>query len=386
MRDPHRRCAQPRSCSDELAELSDRALLDRMRVGDDAAFGALYCRHADAVRAFAARTSAGSEGADDLTAEAFFRVLQTVRNGSGPVEYVRAYLITVTRRVAAEWSARRFDVPVSDEELVRRSEPGLDGAARRVERSLIATAFISLPERWRTVLWRVEVEGERPAVVAHYFGLSANATAALARRARDGLRAAYLQAHLSTSGGHGACRSITQKLGAYTAGGLRGSEMRRVDAHLAECPACRSLHAELSEVCSGLRVHAGLLLAPVAAAGLASAGTVSSGGAGTSLAAGAKIGKLAAFAARVKLGLTAASATAIGVLGVGAGLLPSDARPPLDQGLDGNHGNVIAVSPESTSSGPSSTRLSARGSPHQVSTPTPGEQQRDVSSQAHHGS
>ena len=58
---------------------------------------------------------------------------------------------------------------------------------------MIARAFASLPERWQAVLWHTEIEGARPADVAPLLGLTANGVAALAYRAREGLRQAYLQ-------------------------------------------------------------------------------------------------------------------------------------------------------------------------------------------------
>lgn len=311
----------------ELDQLTDGELLHRVRAGDDAAFGALYARHAAAVRAYAARYGAAGSDADDLAAEAFFRVLQTVRKGSGPVRHARGYLITVARRVAAEWAARRREVPLADEDL-----PVAEPAVDRVERALITAAFASLPERWRAVLWRVEVQGERPAVVAGSFGLTANATAALARRARQGLRAAYLQAHLSTVHGSANCRGVTEKLGAYTAGGLRGSETRRVRVHLAGCATCRGLQSELSEVCSGLRVHArALLLGAGVGAGLLG----HSAGAGKAAAVQAAVGTV-----RFKVAVAAASAATVGVLGVGAGPLLAPDRAE----FGGRH-NAIAVAP-----------------------------------------
>src|SRR5439155_16871993 len=231
----------------------DQVLLARLRAGEDAAFGELFSRHADAVRRLARGLVNDRAEAEDLTAEAFFRVLQAIRRGAGPVDNVRGYLLIVARRVAWEWRLRRRDVPVSDEELRHRAGADPDTAGQAHERNLIARAFTSLPERWRSVLWKVEVEGERPAVVATNFGLSPNATAALARRARRGLRAAYLQAHLSTHQGSTACRGILEKLGAYTAGTIKGAERRRVRAHLVGCSSCQSTHDELRDVCAGLR-------------------------------------------------------------------------------------------------------------------------------------
>jgi RNA polymerase sigma factor (sigma-70 family) len=302
------------------AGADDQALLERLRGGDDSAFGALFTRHADAVRRFAMQQVRDSAEADDLTAEAFFRVLQAIRRGNGPTDHVRTYLLTVARRVAWEWSARRWDVPVEDEELDRRAEPYADNSVRLAESSLITQAFSSLPERWRTVLWQVEVEGERPAVVAPHFGLSANATAALARRAREGLRAAYLQAHLSQRLGATACQSVREKLGGYTAGTVKGLEGRKIKAHLRGCDQCTSLQGELREVCSTLRTHAALLV-PVGGVGIATAAIITGHtAAGTGLGLGsAAIGKGVLLASRLKLVLTAGSVAAVGVFGIAIG-------------------------------------------------------------------
>ncbi|KAA2263689.1 sigma-70 family RNA polymerase sigma factor [Solihabitans fulvus] len=310
----------------------DRELLARVRAGDDAAFGELFSRHADAVRRFALRLVSDPVEADDLTAEAFFRVLQAIRRGSGPTEHVRTYLLTVARRVVWEWSERRRDVPVEDEELSRRVEPYADNAGPHAEQYLIGRAFRSLPERWRTVLWRVEVEGERPATVASHFGLTANAMSALARRAREGLRAAYLQAHLSDAETARHCRSVRPKLGAYTAGQVTGSELSRIRKHLAGCGSCRALHADLTDVCTGLRSYAGLLALPAAAAlighqlaaaipPVAAVTGASAAGGVTSLSAPAVVGKSVLLAGRVKLLLAAASVAAVGVIGLSVGPL-----------------------------------------------------------------
>ncbi|GAA3023920.1 sigma-70 family RNA polymerase sigma factor [Actinokineospora globicatena] len=295
------------------AACEDLALLQRLRSGDDAAFGELFSRHSDAVRRLALGLVADRAEAEDLAAEAFFRVLQAVRRGSGPVDNVRGYLLIVTRRVAWEWSARKRDVPVSDEELSHRVGAGPDNTGQSTERTLITRAFTSLPERWRSVLWKVEVEGERPAVVAGNFGLSPNATAALARRARQGLRAAYLQAHLTVDRGSTGCRSVLEKLGAYTAGTIKGTERRKVRAHLSTCPSCTSMQAELQDVCSGLRAHAAFIAAPVAGIALWQQIGIASTTTGAVTGFGAVKGLLST--AKMQVTLAATSAAAVGVFG-----------------------------------------------------------------------
>jgi RNA polymerase sigma factor (sigma-70 family) len=312
----------------------DRDLLARVRDGDDSAYGELFSRHADAIRRFSLRHVREAAEADDLTAEAFFRMLQAIRRGSGPTDHVRTYLLTVARRVAWEWSGRRRDVPVEDEELGRRVEPVGDNANRRVEHNLITRAFSSLPERWRVVLWRVEVEGERPASVAPHFGLTPNAMSALARRAREGLRAAYLQAHLAVDDGRSSCAAIRAKLGSYTAGGVQGVEERRIRAHLDTCSSCTQLHIELNEVCATLRANAAFLVVP-STLGLAFAGKV--------------------LLSKTKLAIAAASVATVGLLGTaaavltggpGAAVLQPDQKPA-----------VIAMSPSGSSSSGSSNEF-----------------------------
>ncbi|WP_256334721.1 sigma-70 family RNA polymerase sigma factor [Lentzea albidocapillata] len=302
----------------------DRDLLARVREGDDSAYGELFSRHADAIRRFSLRHVREAAEADDLTAESFFRMLQAIRRGSGPTDHVRTYLLTVARRVAWEWSGRRRDVPVEDEELGRRVEPVSDNANSRAEHNLITRAFSSLPERWRVVLWRVEVEGERPATVAPHFGLSPNAMSALARRAREGLRAAYLQAHLAADDGRSSCAAIRSKLGTYTAGGVQGVEERRIRGHLDTCSGCTQLYTELNEVCATLRASAAYLIVP-SALGLAFAGKV--------------------FLTKAKLAFVAASVATVGLFGTmaavfngaaGVAVLQPDQKPVIAMETSGS--------------------------------------------------
>jgi RNA polymerase sigma factor (sigma-70 family) len=310
-----------------LEEYSDVELLRLVRAGRDDAFGELFVRHGAAARGFAMRSCAEVADAEDMAAEAFFRVFQAVRRGSGPQDNVRAYLLTVLRRLAMEWRMRRRDVPIADDELGRQLDAGYLPSTNSADIQLIVRAFTTLPGRWRAVLWRVEVEGERPATAARHFGLSPNATAALARRARQGLRAAYLQAHLAPSGGPHGCRPVVAKLGGFTAGQVTGAEAARIREHLSMCVSCQALHAELEDVCRGLRRYAGSMVAPAAGAALGWHGVL------------AKVaGQAAAFGSRMKLAVAALSVTAVSGAGFAAVPVVSHLAPsPLE-----NHGVAFA--------------------------------------------
>ncbi|PPK68169.1 sigma-70 family RNA polymerase sigma factor [Actinokineospora auranticolor] len=377
----HRPAAGGRRDADDAdasaAACEDLALLQRLRSGEDAAFGELFSRHSDAVRRLAMGLVNDRAEAEDLAAEAFFRVLQAVRRGAGPVDNVRGYLLIVTRRVAWEWNARKRDVPVSDEELSHRVGAGPDNTGQSTERTLITRAFTSLPERWRSVLWKVEVEGERPAVVAGNFGLSPNATAALARRARQGLRAAYLQAHLTVDRGSTGCRSVLEKLGAYTAGSIKGTERRKVRAHLSVCPECTSMQAELQDVCSGLRAHAAYLAAPVAGVALWQQINVATSGSAAGL--GAVKGLLSS--AKVQVTLAATSAAAVGVFGLAVVPWGTGGDSVAYSDFEGTGPTELVLGPDPSAAGgvapPSGsstrpTRPQAEGPPQSTTQPAPG--------------
>ncbi|MDQ0378069.1 sigma-70 family RNA polymerase sigma factor [Amycolatopsis thermophila] len=349
---------EQRSASEDEA-----ALLGRLRAGEDAAFRELFELHASAVRRLARGLAADSSEAEDITAETFFRVLQALRRGNGPKEHIRAYLLTVARRVSWEWHGARRDVPVTDDELTHRAGAGADAHARTAEHSLITTAFTSLPERWRTVLWQTEVEGEQPAVVAPNFGLSANATAALARRARQGLRAAYLQAHLAMNRTSDvSCRGVIEKLGGYTAGSVTGAEARRIRGHLLGCASCRAMHAELRDVCSSLRAHAGVvaMLVPASVA-------VAGGAAGGGTSCGVLTTLKTMLVSKLKIGVVLASTTAAGVVGFAVGPAVVDESQPI--GLPAQGGVELRIAePESQLSSPPSVLIA----PDEVTVPYPG--------------
>ncbi|WP_405811340.1 sigma-70 family RNA polymerase sigma factor [Streptomyces sp. NBC_01520] len=307
---------------------SDAKLIQGMRAGDDRAYEELFRRHSGAVRRYARTCCRDAHTADDLTAEVFARTLQAVRGGKGPEEAVRAYLMTAVRHVAAAWtrSAKREhlvdDFAVFAAQATRASELaeadtldlGADVLAmHEADRSMAMEAFRSLPERWQAVLWHTTVEEESPSEVAPLFGLTANATAVLAVRAREGLKQAYLQAHVSqalTAGGD--CAQYADRLGAHARGGLRSRAERGLRKHLDECAKCRIAVGELKHVNAGIPA-----LLPVAvigwfAAGYAvkAAGVVAGGAAG---AAGA--GAAAAATGGAASGNTAGGAAAAEGLG-----------------------------------------------------------------------
>jgi RNA polymerase sigma factor (sigma-70 family) len=249
---------------------SDADLIVASRAAGSAAYAVLYERHAAAARTLARQLVHGRPEADDVVSEAFARVLARLKRGGGPDSSFRPYLLTTVRRVAYDRFKAEGKLVVSGEmEAFDLGVPFTDPAIAGLERTMIVRAFASLPERWRTVLWHTEIEGARPAEVAALLGLTANGVAALAYRAREGLRQAYLQMHLSGVM-RSECRPVAGKLGAFVRGGLAKRETATVATHLDDCGDCRAVYAELADVNVALRgLVAPVILGPAAVAYLA---------------------------------------------------------------------------------------------------------------------
>jgi RNA polymerase sigma factor (sigma-70 family) len=284
----------------------------------DRSYEELYVEHAPAARRVAL-SMVPRDVADDIVAEAFTRVLGAIRAGGGPGVAFRAYLLAAVRNTANDWlrASRRTtavgDVEQDLDERVPEENLGLARLSRgpeaeaeaRAEARLVAQAFTKLPARWRAVLWQLEVEAKAPAAIAPMFGLSANGVSALAVRAREGLRQAYLAEHVGANI-PGACRAYAEALSADTRGRLSRRRQAAVHDHLAQCTSCHLLAGELTELNSRL----GAILTPAALAGAMSAGgheLLHLGGAKAVAAAGAKAasGAKAGFGAKLGAGTKA---------------------------------------------------------------------------------
>ena len=202
---------------------SDAELITAVRGGDASAYGVLYERHARAAHTVARQYVRSGADADDVVADAFARTLSVLQNGGGPDVTFRAYLFTVVRRLSYDLvNGERRTQPTDDERtfesafgpMASTEDPTLEG----FERSVVTRAYLDLPERWRAVLWYTEVENLAPAEIAPLLGLTANGVSALAYRAREGLRQAYLQQHL-TSVPAEECRTVNALLGVAYLGG-----------------------------------------------------------------------------------------------------------------------------------------------------------------------
>ena len=259
---------------------ADAELIAAVRRGDTEAYGSLFARHVEAARRLAQQLLRGPD-ADDLVSEAFAKVLVVLQRGDGPDVAFRAYLLTAVRRLHVDRVRRTSRVRVTDD--LTPFDPGVpfrDTAVEAFESAAAARAFASLPEHWQVVLWHTEVEGQKPAEVAPLLGMSPNSVSALAYRAREGLRQAFLTMHADLPDDD-TCAWVHGALGGYVRGTLARRDATRVEGHLEECRPCAAVLLELTEVnahLSGLLAPALLGSAASAYVASASTGSVAAGG------------------------------------------------------------------------------------------------------------
>jgi RNA polymerase sigma factor (sigma-70 family) len=309
-------------------------LISKVRRGDTAAYGVLYERHLDAARRAAAALAASGAERDDLIAESFARVLRALRGRHGPTETFRPYLLATLRNTLVDW--RRRDALVSPvPETPEIVAPGReDPPGARVHALVAAAAFGQLPPRWRRVLWHTEVEQCSPAEVARLLGLTSNGVAALAYRAREALRQAYLDQYTPTSAPR-QCRPVVEQLPSWTRHKAGAAQARRITAHLDGCAECRGLAAELRELNQQLPSLLGPLAAgaPLALASLAgtigTAGTVTAAS-GVAEAVGASV-SIASWTAAAKAVIAGAAVVATTAFGSTASTPVRPATPPSAQ-------------------------------------------------------
>ncbi|QDE34174.1 sigma-70 family RNA polymerase sigma factor [Microbacterium foliorum] len=231
--------------------IADADLVLRTRSGDAAAFGELWRRHYPSGMSVA-RSITSSIDPDDLVQESYTRIYQAIIKGGGPNGSFRAYLFTSIRNTAAAWGRSRRESAIDELDSVADPDSTDQAANEALDRSLTAQAFRSLPSRWQEVLWYTEIEQMKPQEAATLLGMKAGAVSQLAFRAREGLREAWIQAHLRSAAAGSDCQWTIEHLGAYSRGNLSTRDHNRLEQHLDECARCMIVAAEAKDVSTRL--------------------------------------------------------------------------------------------------------------------------------------
>ncbi|MFE9442868.1 sigma-70 family RNA polymerase sigma factor [Streptomyces sp. NPDC006602] len=219
-----------------------------MNDGPTATYARLYEEQQPRLVAYARSLTKNSWTAEDLVAEAHFRVWRRLSAGH-EIDNVPAYLMTTVRHLAsAAGSAVREtprdpQVPEQAQRGVPRDDP-VDPAEQVSSVDLLVRVLGQLPERWVKALWLAEAEGQPLAAVGAQIGSNQGATAVLLHRAREGMRQAFLQVQTGAPDDP-ACQVHWARMPAYVRGTATSRQSERLLGHVDTCDDCRGRLAVL---------------------------------------------------------------------------------------------------------------------------------------------
>jgi DNA-directed RNA polymerase specialized sigma24 family protein len=304
----------------------ERGQLERAQRGDREAFSTLYEEHAPMAWRVALVVGRDPSVAAAAVVDAFVQVLGTPDRGteqlvSPGIRLVRAARAGAAAGVPGAPRHRRGDVLLPD---------GARLGIRTDDADVAVRAFDCLPERWRTVLWLLDVERVPAEDAGTILEMTAQGAVKLAERASAGLHEQFVQAQVRTAT-KADCQRTAVRLSGYVAGTLSARDEVRVRRHLDRCEGCRTRLDEVDDLVVHLR--ASVLGLPVAVATVAehawhTKATEGAGPLGLRLPSGRPV---PAWAERTLTGVTAAM-VAVGITAaVMAGGRGGRAIPTVDQ-------------------------------------------------------
>jgi RNA polymerase sigma-70 factor (ECF subfamily) len=136
-----------------LQELTDDALLKRVRAGDEAALSALYRRYVAAIYRFVLAQVREVGDAEDLTADTFARMLRGLPSFRGEASF-RNWLYQIARNAVRNHhrsASYRLNVPLAPG-LAAPAEPEEPAEGPRATAEELLALLAPLPPRYRQVL------------------------------------------------------------------------------------------------------------------------------------------------------------------------------------------------------------------------------------------
>jgi RNA polymerase sigma factor (sigma-70 family) len=333
-----------------------------VEAGDTDAYALVYAEQHPRLVAYARTLTGNSWQAEDLVAEAHFRVWRRLSAGHR-VDNAPAYLAATVRNLAATVGpAAAREIPDGDLAAVAavgQQQRGADDPAQRVAYvDLLGAVLKQLPERWVRALWLSEAEDQPLEAVGRRLGTNPNATAVLLNRAREGLRQAFLRSQPGAPADP-ACADFWNRLPAH----VRDADSPRyatvVRAHTEECADCHTRMLVLMQANNRLPALVGpaLLIAstggalrflvPTAAGAGAGAGTVASAkatGVGAGAAAGGGTAGVAGTAGIAVIG----AAIAVAAMMAGGSPAKTDAKTHVRPAAAGRPSLAAKAMPSAT--------------------------------------
>ncbi|MER6961615.1 sigma-70 family RNA polymerase sigma factor [Streptomyces sp. NPDC000618] len=225
--------------------MTDRSTAVSAPAAATAAYARVYEEQQPRLVAYARSLTRNAWTAEDLVAEAHFRVWRRLAEGH-EIDNVPAYLRTTVRHLAIASGSAVRETP-RDPHTEDRAETGAHGEdpAEQVSSvDLVVRVLGQLPERWVKALWLAEAEGQPLAAIGPQLGTKDGATAVLLHRAREGMRQAFLRAQTGAPEDP-ACQVHWARMPAYVRGAATARQGERLLGHVDACDDCRETLAAL---------------------------------------------------------------------------------------------------------------------------------------------
>ncbi|MFJ6387591.1 sigma-70 family RNA polymerase sigma factor [Streptomyces sp. NPDC091972] len=302
-----------------------------------AAYVRIYEEQQPRLVAYARSLTRNTWAAEDLVAEAHFRVWRRLSAGH-EIDNVPAYLMTTVRHLASSAAGAAHETP-RDPQVPEQASAGhaADPAEQVSATDLLVRVLGELPERWVRALWLAEAEGQPLETVGRQIGAKQGATAVLLHRAREGMRQAFLRSQTEAPDDP-ACEVHWARMPAYVRGSATARQSERLLAHVDTCEGCRGRLAVLMRANDRLPALVGPALLVLAVGGgggrfLASLTAGSAGSAGSAFVHGGQglLRTARAAGPRTKAALasgTAAAAAVAVVLTLGLNESPTTVTAP----------------------------------------------------------
>uniref|UniRef100_UPI000B0BFEE4 sigma-70 family RNA polymerase sigma factor n=1 Tax=Streptomyces europaeiscabiei TaxID=146819 RepID=UPI000B0BFEE4 len=223
-------------------------MTDGLSASATASYTRIYEEQHPRLVAYARSLTRNSWTAEDLVAEAHFRVWRRLSAGH-EIDNVPAYLTTTVRHLAAAAGAATRETPL-DPTAPERAEAdvrvadGADPAEQVSSVDLLVRVLGQLPERWVRALWLAEAEGQPLETVGQRIGAKQGATAVLLHRAREGMRQAFLREQPGAPIDP-ACQVRWGRMPAYVRGTATSRQSQQLLSHVDACDDCRARLAVL---------------------------------------------------------------------------------------------------------------------------------------------
>ena len=366
--------------------------------GIDDEYAALYREHNARLVAYARSLTGSAAVAEDLAAEAHFRVWRRISAGH-TVDNPSAYLTTTVRNLAAGLGRAQREIARDAAELPEDPERAETLAADPERRAshvdLISRLLKELPERWAKALWYAEVEDLPMEAVGERIGASAGTTAVVLTRARERLRQAFLQSQPGRPANE-ECEQYWKQMPTIVRSTASARRSKHVLDHCDGCEDCRGRLLALTEentrlplllgpALLGLVLGGGAWFLPTVAGvgagavgagvGAGTVGTEAAGATGTGTAArtgsraasGARHARVGAKARLAKHGVSPAKATVYGSVAA-VGVAVAATAIALASTTSPSHTNAAAssqtrVTAQPTAAAASGTKGSAAATP-----------------------